>query len=164
MIEQDDNIDEEKVKLVLSIRWGIRGDMIDVDEATRLLDVTPSRMYCKGESYQARDGKTRIHPVTVWQLNSKGNVISDRLNDHAEFILKTLEPKIMAVQQLRKQADYCDISIWYEYHTEGCNNVASFGLGADLLARLAALASDVNFSIILQPLNIGDVNEIGTKE
>lgn len=150
MTEQDDNVvAEEETKLILSISWGIRGDMIDVDEVTRLLEVTSSRMYRKGESYQTRDGNTRIHPVTVWQLSSRGNVISDHLNDHAEFILKMLEPKIEAVQRLKGQADYCDVRIWYEYHTEGCNNVASFGLGADLLARLAALASDVNFSIIL---------------
>lgn len=148
MTKQEENIDEEKIKRVLSIDWGIRGDGINADEVTRLLGIPPSSMYRKGEKYQTRDGRSFERFSTVWHLRSDGDVTSDHLNDHAEYLLNKLEPKIKIIQELRQKADYCFVWITYK-HGDDC--VASFGIKADLLARLAALASDVNYSIIYLP-------------
>lgn len=137
-------------QLRLSVSWGIRGDMLNVEEISSQLGMAPSHSWQKGEEYTLKDGRVLKRPTTVWQLRSAGNVTSDDLGAHAEFMLQRLETKAGIVDQLRRMAEYSGIRIRYELEAEGSNNVASFCINANLFRRLAALATDINFSVILK--------------
>ena len=71
--------------------FGIRGDQLIPSEVTRIIGIEPSKAWKKGETYQSRfrkeDASIGIQkasrPWGIWEISSKGNVLSDNIEDHA---------------------------------------------------------------------------------
>lgn len=77
-------------------------------------------------------------------MDTKTVVDSDEVDDHFRYLLNLLEPHHEAIQHARAKAEYCAFWVWYEPGSYA----SSFRISAQLLSRAAALADDVNFSII----------------
>jgi hypothetical protein len=128
----------------VNITFGVRGASLVPQEFTALLGIEPSHAFAKGD--ECVSGKEiRRRPWGVWQLRSEFFICSRNLEDHANFILKKLEPKRdLLTKYLTSDDMYVDIRIWLESDSE----IVSFAVNSRLFARLAGLCQEFNFSII----------------
>jgi hypothetical protein len=130
--------------LRINVSFGVRGDSLIPADLTSQLGIQPSHAFAKGEEYASKAG-TRKRPWGVWQLRSEASVSSSNIENHARFILEQLEPKRSIIMKyLESDEFYVDLRIWCEPEA----GIASFGISSSILARLAAMCKEFNFSFI----------------
>lgn len=129
---------------IISVTFGLRGKRLDPDVASRVIGVQPSRVLRAGEEFSLRDGRTAKRPWTVWAIDSSPTVQSQDVNDHIDYMLSLLEGRRADLERMRKDADYCDVRLWYETGEP----TASFRVDPHRFARLLSLAEDLNISVI----------------
>jgi hypothetical protein len=146
--------EETEPKIEVYLDCGFRGDRLDPADVTASLHLEPSCAYRAGEVYRGRDGVERMRPSTVWHYTTASAVQSAEPEEHVRYLLDKLEPVADVIRAIRSKADYSCVYIRYEigYH------IASFGMSGKMLARLAALVDDVNFSIITHDEEEEDTN------
>jgi hypothetical protein len=128
----------------VSVSFGIRGDSLVPEEVSLFLGLRASHAFAKGDEYHSVAGN-RKRPWGVWQLRSELSVNSLNVADHARFLLDQLEPKREIIKRYIESKDfYVDIRIWCESYTE----TTSYTISSDILARLATLCEEFNFSSI----------------
>ena len=76
------------VRTFASLRF--RGDRLDPQRVTEILDANPTTAYRKGEIYKKSQGHEVRGRTGVWLLSSKGHVTSSDLNDHLAYLAKIL--------------------------------------------------------------------------
>src|SRR4051812_21799186 len=98
----------------VNLDFCLRGTSLDVARVTAALGLTPSEAHEAGQAYVGRDGTPRVRPAGVWHLRSTPAVASERLDDHAAYLLDVLEPRAKAIEGVRRIADYSCVWVWYE--------------------------------------------------
>ena len=135
------------------VDFRIRSDILNPQEVSQELGVTPTRAWEKGEKYlgKARNPDTKEfytewheQPWGMWHLNTEKIVSDVRVEKHILYLIGLLEPK---KEQLAKYlAHKKDYSIDFLIHWEPFDDWGSYSVNSDLLARMAALCHEVEFA------------------
>jgi hypothetical protein len=67
----------------------IKGEVIDPDELTEILGITPNYKYRKGDHYGLE--KDRTQTIGFWSISSRKIIQSDNIESHMDWILIQLE-------------------------------------------------------------------------
>jgi hypothetical protein len=78
------------VKTFASLRF--KGDRLEPERVTEILDAAPTTSYRKGDVYKRSRGHAVQGRTGLWLLSSKGRVSSADLNDHLEYFVALLFP------------------------------------------------------------------------
>ena len=120
----------------------VRSDSLILENVSRLLGVTPTSGFEKGEPYVGRQKRgsdietvDRVRPFGVWHFCTAQSLDSKHVEDHAKFLIDTFASARDAVQQLiADPKSYVRITVWAVGYT--------FDLTAASLAGLSSLAQD----------------------
>ena len=129
------------------ITFGLVGDRLLIERVQQAIGVSATRAFEKGEHYIGRqrvDGQVvevqRIRPRGVWQFSTRTLIASDRILDHAKYLLEQLERKSSEIACLKESQNlFSRISICHV-------GSISFELPSDMTTRLAALCDEVAIS------------------
>lgn len=79
------------------------GDALDPEEISRLLDISPTHAYRKGESFSPGPRTPRVVGRTgVWYLSTDRAVSSPALADHLHYLVRLLMPEPDSDGRLRR--------------------------------------------------------------
>ena len=124
----------------------VRSDSLILENVSRLLGVTPTSGFEKGEPYIGRQKRgsdivavDRVRPFGVWHFRTAESLDSRNVEDHAKFLIETFTSAKDAIQQLITDPHYyVIITIWSLGYT--------FSLTSASLAGLSSLAQDVTIT------------------
>jgi hypothetical protein len=136
-------------EMEISASFGIRAVNLDPEHVTRVLGLSASRSFARGDEYLTKVSKTdeevRRHTFGVWQFSSQGQVESLYIQDHIDFLIRELAPVRSVVESMvEDSSNYIDIRLWVESSAP----VNSFSIKAEALALLAPICHDLNVSVI----------------
>jgi hypothetical protein len=135
---------------------------LSIEEITRSIGVEACRAYERGDFFIGRqriDGRIveieRQRPRGVWQVSTGAYLKSDRIVEHAESLLKLLEPKADTIAKLTEsRLLFSRISIC---HVGG----GDFTMPSELMKRLASLCDELSITCweVDEPETEIEVNE-----
>lgn len=135
---------ENSLCKITHVSFGIFGDGLNSDELTDRICVKPSRALSKGQPIprpeQAGGG---FYPAStgVWQIRSDAAVQSTSTEEHAEYVLETLEPHAHVIQEFLNRVEYSVVvSIWWETD----QGHGGYSLRASTTSRLCRLCDRVD--------------------
>jgi hypothetical protein len=117
-----------------------------VNWITERLGIHPTSGFDPNEPYlgkrkvgdEIRTVETQRPPFGVWHFSTEGLVASPRLQDHAEFLLATLNPCEQAIVELMQTGFQIRLYVQYVGPT-------GFDVKAATMARLATFCQDMTF-------------------
>jgi hypothetical protein len=123
----------------------IRGDDLQLNWITGRLGTHPTSGFNPNEPYL---GKRKVgdeirtvevrRPFGVWHFSTEGLVASPLLQDHADFLLATLNPCEGAIGELIQAGYHVRLYVWYVGPT-------GFDMSSATIARLASFCQDMTF-------------------
>jgi len=127
MIEQKD---------IAKVEVGLTGDGMEPDEVTKIVGLSPTRSFRKGERVSKR-GIERVQPWSLWALEAEGEDVEATVR----VLLTQLEGRLdawnLAIKETKAQAS---VSIWWE--PEG--GQGGFTISSDLMRRLTEFGERVD--------------------
>ena len=127
MIEQKD---------IAKVEVGLTGDGMEPDEVTKIVGLSPTRSFRKGERVSKR-GIERVQPWSLWALEAEGEDVEATVR----VLLTQLEGRLdawnLVIKETKAQAS---VSIWWE--PEG--GQGGFTISSDLMRRLTEFGERVD--------------------
>ena len=137
-------------KNIMSISFVISSDKLSPDEITKLLNISPTKAWKKGDKYnskyKASDGTINYREATrpwgIWELSSSDDTSSSNLDDHATKLIRRLEPSINQVKKLLSKSDFrVSINIWWQPE----DGYGGYTIQADTMKKLTMLCKELDF-------------------
>lgn len=124
----------------------VRSDSLILENVSRLLGVTPTSGFEKGETYVGRQKRgseivtvDRVRSFGVWHFCTAESLDSRNVEEHAKFLIETFTSARDTIQQLIADPNYyVKITIWALGYT--------FDLTSASLAGLSSLAQDLTIT------------------
>lgn len=132
--------------IVTGIDFGVRSDSLSLEHVSRLLGVSPTSGFEKGERYIGRQKKgaeivnvERVRSFGVWHFCTSANLSSNNIEDHARSLIETMTPAKAGIEEFISDSEcYVMMTIWVIGYT--------FELSCDTLAKLSSFAESVTFT------------------
>ena len=133
-------------RIITGIDLVIWSEHLHLQEISRLLGVTPTSGFEKGQTYIGREKRgsdivnvERVRPFGVWHYCTSEVLDSRNVEDHAKLLAETFDSAKPALQQLISDPEYhVEITIWAAGYT--------FCLSAEYLSLMALLAENVTIT------------------
>lgn len=123
----------------------ILGDTLVPNDISAALGVSPTTSYAKGAPYDIPRVGLRRRSTGHWSICTESVVDSDRLEEHARYLLAKLEPRAATIQGLLNERRYrVNMAVWWEIDAEHGN----FIVPSAVMARLAILCENIDFHFI----------------
>jgi hypothetical protein len=131
------------------IDFCIKGPSLNTHLLTAFLGVSATSGFNPNEPYWGKEKRggvlvsveRRRPPFGVWHFSTEGKISGKSVEDHARFLLASLQPARMKIESLLQSSAYeTRLSIWYV----GPNG---FDISSDVLSQLTTLCTsfDVRF-------------------
>lgn len=130
------------------IDFSVRADDLGLDNISAKLGFSPTSGFNANETYQGkvrvgdriRTVERRRPAFGVWHFSTEEFITSSRLEDHAEFLLRTLEPVEAAIGELLRARKFSlQITLWHV-------GPVGFDLESATVARLARFCTRMSFT------------------
>ena len=140
----------ENISNIMSISFGISGDKLLPNEITNLLKITPTKAWKKGDTYKSKyrnkngsfEFRELKRPAGIWELSSLEEVLSNKLEDHASFIIQKLESSMNQIDKILSQSSMrTSINIWWQPE----DGYGGYTLSADTIRKLSLLCNEMDF-------------------
>lgn len=124
-----------------AISFGVTGTNLVPSELTMRLGLQPDRAFAKGATHHTPRGP-RQRPFGVWAIDSRSHVSSDELAEHADYILRLLEPVRPAIEGIKRDPSLrTSVGIWWAPE-EG---QGGYTLKATVVSALCQYCDEIDF-------------------
>lgn len=130
----------------VDISFAIIGPSVNPDAITKSLRLKPTTVNKRGEKYTTKAGRTSIHLVNRWCVESSRLIKSTSVEQNALSLLKFLEPKKNAIRRFAKSTKH-RIVIRFKWEATD-NHYGGFSMTSETMQRLTNLCSDMHFYFI----------------
>jgi hypothetical protein len=130
----------------IEISFSLRTKEMSLESLTELLQLEPTRGWTHGEKFMSKQLNTdtnKVEPIerertsTHFVYETRDQIHSDKFTDHAEHLLRKLEPVKKQLTELLAQPDVYDLAICIYLKFEAGQDYFGFYADAKTLTRLA---------------------------
>ena len=132
---EESDSDEEYLS---SVTLCITGHDLDPEMVTRILDMSPSKSWKRGEKKVFRDGSVHIYPWGGWKRFQSDDVLHRPLHEQLEYWVQLLAGKENALKKMCAMNCTAVLDCFVTF-----TNVATLSIPAGLLEKLARIGIDI---------------------
>lgn len=122
-----------------SVCFALTGDSLEPKSISRTLGIDAHESWVQGETFSSAQSNERTRPWGVWKLYSLEDVDAQELDAHIDWLLKKLEGRKLAIDDLGSSQDVtAEVFLWEK---------PSYGitLSSKRLRALADISDHVRF-------------------